>query len=64
MYSTIITLNVTLPLASLSNPYRDSMDCSGDKTYGDLMFNNFLECNAASGFSQQSLQGFKGLFGG
>ncbi len=27
------------------------------------MYNNYLECNAAPGFSQQSLQGFDGLFG-
>jgi hypothetical protein len=46
----MITLNVTLPLASLSSRSRDSMDCSGDKTFGDLMNNNYLEFNAAPGF--------------
>ncbi len=25
------------------------------------MYNNYLECNAAPGFSQQPLQGFDGL---
>jgi hypothetical protein len=25
------------------------------------MYNNYLECNTASGFSQQPLQGFDGL---
>ena len=50
-----------LPLASLSNRCRDSINCSGDKSSGDLMCNNYLECNAASGFSQQPLQGFDGL---
>jgi hypothetical protein len=49
--------------ASLSNRCKDSMDCSRDRTFGDLMFNNYLECNTAPGFSQQSLQGFNGLFG-
>jgi hypothetical protein len=56
-------MNVTLPLAPLRNCFKDSMDCSEDKTFGDLMNNNYLECNAASGFSQQSLQGFYELFG-
>jgi hypothetical protein len=60
----MITLIVTLPLASLIKHCRDLMDCSGDKTFGDLMYSNYLECNAASGFSQQSLQGFDELFGG
>jgi hypothetical protein len=27
------------------------------------MYNNYLECNAASDFSQQPLQGFNGLVG-
>ncbi len=38
------------------------MNYPGDKTFGDLMNNNYLECNAAPGFSQQSLQGSDGLF--
>ncbi len=37
------------------------MDCSGDKTFGDVMYNSYLECNASPGFSQQPLQGFDGL---
>jgi hypothetical protein len=32
------------------------MDCLGDKTVGDLMYNNYRECNAAFGSYQESFQ--------
>ncbi len=57
-------LDCNAPLASLSNCCRDSMDCLGDKMFKDLMYNSYLECYAASGFSRESFQWFDGLFGG
>ncbi len=58
---TIFTLNVKLTVAFLSNWCKDSMDCSGDKTFEDLMCNSYLECYAASGFSRESFRWFDGL---